>query len=307
MVPETLRRTLDAFRNSNFNLSSPGPVNASIGKELAPLAACTQHPKTSIAIAAIMVLTLNDAAKFRTALKDAIPDAQLARLNDADLLRFLEARRGDEALAKQMVVDYVEFRGKWKLDERPMDFIDGRTVLFPIRGYEPLVKDANMDLSNKTTRMWAKWLRHHGGGVWHKFDREGRPLVIELPGLHDAKGFLADCDPEELMEWHVRISEALTGPIMDFAAKKHGGDGQLTCIFDLSGLGMHQMHLPALNLLKSITDADQKYYPERLNKLFIINNPYVFTLVGSLGWRETSPACLHSCNVIDLADLPPMA
>lgn len=234
-------------------------------------------------------LTVKDTIPLREALEKEVSREELALFDDNHLLRFLVARRGDVALAKGMVIDYIAFRKEWQVDSRPVDFLDGRPVLFPIRGYSPLVKDANIDMNHPEVKQWAKWLPHHGGGCWHKFDKEGRPLVIELPGYHDAKGFVKDCPPEEAMEWHVRNTEVLIGPLMEFASKKHGGnDGQLTVIMDTQGLGMHQMHLPGLQLLKTLTDCDQKYYPERLHRLFVVNAPYVFTLIYRIlrGWLD---------------------
>lgn len=35
-------------------------------------------------------------------------------------------------------------------------------------------------------------------------------------------------------------------------------------------------------MLRSLTDMDQKAYPERLGKLFIVNSPYVFVKVYSM-------------------------
>lgn len=35
-------------------------------------------------------------------------------------------------------------------------------------------------------------------------------------------------------------------------------------------------------MLRSLTDMDQKAYPERLGKLFIVNSPFVFVKVYSM-------------------------
>lgn len=40
--------------------------------------------------------------------------------------------------------------------------------------------------------------------------------------------------------------------------------------------------MDGLNMLRSLTDMDQKAYPERLGKLFIVNSPYVFVKVYSM-------------------------
>jgi hypothetical protein len=43
-----------------------------------------------------------------------------------------------------------------------------------------------------------------------------------------------------------------------------------------------ELHMDGLNMLRSLTDMDQKAYPERLGKLFIVNSPYVFVKVYSM-------------------------
>lgn len=47
-----------------------------------------------------------------------------------------------------------------------------------------------------------------------------------------------------------------------------------TVIFDCEGMGFHQLHLPSLTLYRAIAELDQKYYPERLGKLFVVNAPF---------------------------------
>lgn len=47
-------------------------------------------------------------------------------------------------------------------------------------------------------------------------------------------------------------------------------------------LSIVELHMDGLNMLRSLTDMDQKAYPERLGKLFIVNSPYVFVKVYSM-------------------------
>lgn len=60
--------------------------------------------------------------------------------------------------------------------------------------------------------------------------------------------------------------------------------------------------MEGLNMLRSLTDMDQKAYPERLGKLFIVNSPFVFVKVYSMikkwldpgGKDKASFCCSHS-------------
>ena len=46
--------------------------------------------------------------------------------------------------------------------------------------------------------------------------------------------------------------------------------------------------MPALLYIRAISDTDQKYYPETLNKLFLVNAPSAFVMVWKIvkGWLD---------------------
>lgn len=46
--------------------------------------------------------------------------------------------------------------------------------------------------------------------------------------------------------------------------------------------------MPAIQLIRTISDVDQKYYPETLNKLFVVNAPSAFVYVWKIvkGWLD---------------------
>jgi hypothetical protein len=51
-------------------------------------------------------------------------------------------------------------------------------------------------------------------------------------------------------------------------------------ILDLKGLG--SAHRKVLKFTKAMTEADQKFYPERLGKLYIINAPWIFPVLYNI-------------------------
>lgn len=53
--------------------------------------------------------------------------------------------------------------------------------------------------------------------------------------------------------------------------------------------------MDGLNMLRSLTDMDQKAYPERLGKLFIVNSPYVFVKVYSMIKKWLDPGGKEQC------------
>ncbi|KAF9437668.1 hypothetical protein BGZ76_011709 [Entomortierella beljakovae] len=71
-----------------------------------------------------------------------------------------------------------------------------------------------------------------------------------------------------------------------------------TVIFDCTGMGFHQLHMEGLNMLRSLTDMDQKAYPERLGKLFIVNSPYVFVKVYSMIKKWLDPGVIEKIHIL---------
>jgi len=76
--------------------------------------------------------------------------------------------------------------------------------------------------------------------------------------------------------------------------EKNKGDGSpvshgIVEIYDMAGLSLSQLNLPALNALSSILKIGQEHYPENLARGFIVNAPYVF----SATWRIIRPI-LHA-------------
>lgn len=46
--------------------------------------------------------------------------------------------------------------------------------------------------------------------------------------------------------------------------------------------------MPAIYFIRAISDIDQKYYPETLNKLYLVNAPSAFVMVWKIvkGWLD---------------------
>jgi hypothetical protein len=57
--------------------------------------------------------------------------------------------------------------------------------------------------------------------------------------------------------------------------------------------------LPALTLYRTIAELDQKYYPERLGKLFVVNSPFMFVKIWALAKRWLDPGMLRKVHICD--------
>lgn len=62
-------------------------------------------------------------------------------------------------------------------------------------------------------------------------------------------------------------------------------------------LSTTEFHMPALYFIKAISDTDQKYYPETLNKLYLVNAPSAFVMVWKIvkAWLDPGVSSENVC------------
>lgn len=55
---------------------------------------------------------------------------------------------------------------------------------------------------------------------------------------------------------------------------------------DLEGVGVHLLWKPGLDALRRILAATQNYYPEIVDKCYLVNTPWLFSALWRVGqWR----------------------
>ncbi|XP_027914662.1 phosphatidylinositol/phosphatidylcholine transfer protein SFH11 isoform X3 [Vigna unguiculata] len=160
------------------------------------------------------------------------------------LLRFLRMRDFDMSKSKGMFQNYLNWRKEFRVDQLPKEF-------------------------NFTEYNEVKNCYPHG---YHGVDRFGRPLYIERIGMVDLNKLGQVTTFERFIKHHVSEQEKtlkLRYPACSLAAKRH--IASTTSILDVNGVGMSNFSKPARYLFTEIQKIDSCYYPETLNKLFIIN------------------------------------
>ncbi|RKO96686.1 hypothetical protein CXG81DRAFT_16134, partial [Caulochytrium protostelioides] len=120
-------------------------------------------------------------------------------------------------------------------------------------------------------------------GCFHKTDREGHPIYLDRMGMVDVKGLATHATTETVMDYHVRNNEFLFNVLMPLCQKRWEAQPERhTVIFDCDGMGFHQFYMPGLMILKSLSEHDAAYYPERMHRLFIVNSPTIFLRAWSI-------------------------
>ncbi|OMO59663.1 Cellular retinaldehyde binding/alpha-tocopherol transport [Corchorus capsularis] len=160
------------------------------------------------------------------------------------LLRFLRMRDFDLLKAKEMFLNYLQWRKDYGVDTIHKEF---KYIEFPE----------------------VKKCYPHG---FHGVDRNGRPVYIERVGMVDLNALLQVTTIDRFVKYHVSEQEKtlnLRFPACSIAAKRHIASS--TSILDVKGVGMSNFSKPARYLFMEIQKIDSCYYPETLNRLFIIN------------------------------------
>ncbi|XP_062147255.1 phosphatidylinositol/phosphatidylcholine transfer protein SFH11 [Alnus glutinosa] len=160
------------------------------------------------------------------------------------LLRFLRMRDFNLSKAKEMFLNYLKWREDLGVDAIPKELM--------FKEYAEV----------------KKWYPHG----YHGVDRYGRPVYIERIGMVDLNSLLQITTIERFVKYHVSEQEKTSNlryPACSIAAKTH--IASTTSILDVNGVGMSNFSKPARYLFTEIQKIDSNYYPETLNKLFIIN------------------------------------
>ncbi|KAI8060240.1 CRAL-TRIO domain-containing protein [Gongronella butleri] len=231
--------------------------------------------------------------QLRALLKDYPP------FKDEFLEQFLIARSWDVDAAKQQLLAMLEWRKANGIDVYPV--ADGKNklpVLYPIRGYKSL-PDQNLTAEDGISESVLRIYRHMGGSALHKVDKDGCPIYIERLGKHQAKELGKNTTAEEIYHYHVGCNEFLHRVIMpDCSAAAGRVINRETVIMDCDGMSWQQFHMPAIQLIRTVSDVDQKYYPETLNKFFLVNAPGAFVYVWKIVKKWLDPGTINKIRIL---------
>lgn len=174
------------------------------------------------------------------------------------LLRFLKARQWDIQRAAVMYNTMTKWRREHGTDQLPASF--------HFQEEDAVVA--------------------HYPHFFHKVDKYGRPVYIELLGRSDPAKILENTTLDRLMDYHVCEWEMLKKQILP-ACSVLAGRPIITkdVILDMKGLGMKTFGTAAQKILHAVSVIDQDYYCESLGQMFIINTPTIFRLV----WAVVNP------------------
>ncbi|KAI8990097.1 CRAL-TRIO domain-containing protein [Pilobolus umbonatus] len=173
----------------------------------------------------------------------------------------------DETHAKEQLQKTLEWRKMNNVDNYPVSTRENDLpVLYAVRGF-PSVGDSNL--------------------VAHPGVSESVLRINEHMGV------------EEIQGYHIGCNEFLHRVIMKDCSEMAGRHiNRETVIFDCTGMGWHQLHMPALSFLRAIAECDQSYYPETMNKLFLVNAPSAFVYVWKIVKAWLDPGTIDKIQIL---------
>ncbi|CCM00205.1 uncharacterized protein FIBRA_02233 [Fibroporia radiculosa] len=192
--------------------------------------------------------------------EDLIHDGDTIGTDDWTLVRFLRARQYDLDAATTM----------WATSQEWRKTIGGVGIDELFNAEDPY----DYPEREKVFDYWPMW--------FHKTDKEGRPLNIQLYGGINMPELYKHITPEKF--WHsiVTTAESIPREVMPAASREAGKqiDGTFV-IVDLKGFGLTQFW-QMRNMVRDSFQMTQDNYPEMMAKFFIINAPYSFTTIWSV-------------------------
>jgi len=118
---------------------------------------------------------------------------------------------------------------------------------------------------------------------YHKTDRLGRPIYIEIVGEINPKDLFLYTSEERLLKYYVQEYEKLIKVRYPACSKAIGRlvEQQLT-IMDMKDEAMKFMFGDTKRFVQMTTHIAQDYYPEILGQMFVVNAPFSFKALWAM-------------------------
>jgi hypothetical protein len=172
--------------------------------------------------------------------------------------------------------------------------IDKMNPTFPVRD-----TNSNASFIQECRQHFA----HCASNVWHKWDKEGRPVYIERSGLFNVKElverFKSLTTPggnlsQIAIDLHIHSNE-IGRTLLRYSnergvALQRRKEGKASCpvsgvvvIMDCSELTISDhLYMPAMEVFKAQNEGDMSHYAEMLHKMYIVNCPGIITMFWNI-------------------------
>ena len=206
--------------------------------------------------------------------KNLISQKVLPNLDNHDdlfLLRFLRARKFDLEKTMEMFKKFLQWRIDMKVDELSESY----------------------EMENLIA---IKKLYPHG---YHRTDKEGRPIYIELYDKTDVKALFKITTEDKMVKYYIKQYERQIKYIFPACSAVVKRPVEQSCtILDANGIGITSLFGPIKGFVKLASDIGQDYYPEMLGKMTIVNVGFLFRAVWSMVKAFIDPKTQNKINLL---------
>ena len=193
--------------------------------------------------------------EWKKQLKDGNVIENFEIYDDLYLLRFLRARKFDLVKTMEMFKKFLNWRLEKQVDNIRENFEIENII--EIKKYYP-----------------------HG---YHRTDKIGRPVYIELYDKTDVKGLFKITTEEKMINYYIKQYERQMKYIFPACSAVVQRPVEQSCtILDANGIGITSLVGPIKGFLKLASDIGQDYYPEMLGKMTIVNVGFLFRAIWSM-------------------------
>eukprot|EP00796_Vickermania_ingenoplastis_P013299 gene13299-9137_t len=214
--------------------------------------------------------------------------------------KFLKARKWKMTDAISMFTSTVDFR-----KDRGLDEIKLFPCAFPLLGFdkddlEKFLESTGQghvcdrevnDINDACYRALAKSYVN----LYHYTDKAGHPVLYDCCGQCDVKQILKDLQAlapqgksllDVIVPYHIYMNEVQHHLICyaDHASTSQGGRSitGITVVMNAKGLRIGMIQRKTVQLVRGFLDVDQRYYPEVLHRLFVVNCPTLVNMAFNL-------------------------
>lgn len=175
------------------------------------------------------------------------------RMSDATMLRYLRARKFDVAKAKEMFINSE----KWRKDF----------------GVEDIVNNFEYPELSVVDKYYPQY--------YHRTDKDGRPVYIEVLGKLDLNALYAATTHERMLKHLVLEYEKSFSDRMPACSAAAGHPVETYCtILDLQNVSLSSFYR-VKDYISGASKIMQDHYPECMGKFYIINAPFMFSTIWS--------------------------
>ena len=215
----------------------------------------SQDPKASGFYDQLNEKQYNALVQWKKQLQDEKVIDNFEIYDDLFLLRFLRARKFDLVKTMEMFKKFLNWRIEKKVDE--------------------ISKSFEIDNLLEIKRLYP-----HG---YHRTDKIGRPVYIELYDKTDVKGLFKVTTEEKMINYYIKQYERQIKYIFPACSAVVQKPVEQSCtILDANGIGITSLVGPIKGFLKLASDIGQDYYPEMLGKMTIVNTGIFFRAIWSM-------------------------